>query len=153
MTLKQRLHNILYLSIGEKFNPLVWVFMSITLAWGVAFVFFPTSGSVSDTMIFQLTLEYLPSWIGNMWGWGLLVTVASTLYSLACRELDVAQYPAMAGFILWLYAFVLYASKAMLLSATTVAFPSMMFWAYFYLTIMRFRREYEDEEKFLPLGY
>lgn len=127
----------LYSYRGDKITMLVWVFIFISFVWGASFVVFPHSPGVNNTQIFSLTMQYLPSWFGNLWGWGLLITSVGTSVSFFIKKGRYVQYFALLGFACWMYALGLYGIERMFFTAETVAIPNLVFWAYLYIKTSR----------------
>lgn len=136
---------LIYRRPGKHHNFLMHPFLLMTLSYGIALVFFTHTGPVAGTVLYKLTVAHFGSDVVSLWGASAIaITVINTIGMLV-RKRWLGTWVSIAGFMLWTYAFVLYATGGFWLQVFYAAIPNMMFWAWYYMTIIKYH-DYEDDD-------
>lgn len=119
---------------GLLFNPLMHLFLYITLVFSVAFVFFGHTETVQQSTLFTES----QSTAGNEWVvvWGDvgLLVVGLHITGLLLRTvygLYMLLAAAAGGFYLWLWATVIYIQGDLWFQLTAAAIPNILFWSWY----------------------
>jgi hypothetical protein len=114
-----------------KDAPLVFLFLLTSLSYAVGFTLFGGTEAVGKSSLFK-AMENVDTSIPHLWGAILLVALAFTLGGIYFRRSMVISLAAIAGFMLWLFATLIYALEHNWLTMISVSFTSMCFWAVAY---------------------
>lgn len=134
--LKERLTTTDY---GEQLSihPAVHIFLLLTFTAGVWFTFFGWTAPVQASLLWQVTNVHFVPLVMNGWGVGALLTTVTNTIGITMRRARLHNIAAMCGFMLWLYATVLYSWGALWFHVTVIALPNLAFWAYYYIATKR----------------
>lgn len=134
------LKRLVYRSEGQLFNPLMHIFLFITLVFGVAFGIAPHVFGADQTVLYAQTLINIGHNASSAWGWGLiLVTIGNTVL-LATRIRWLGGIVSCCGFMLWLYALITYMATGYWLGSFAAALPNLLFWAWYYFRVKSYHR-------------
>jgi hypothetical protein len=111
----------------------VHLFLMVTLVAGIWFAFFGWTDIVQASLLWQATNVNLASGVMNVWGYAALAVTALNTYAIGWAKRRLHNAAAMGGFLLWLYAAVLYVTGGYFFHLTVVGIPNMLFWAYYYV--------------------
>lgn len=131
----------IYLDASEKarINPLVWPFFFAITIYGLGFALFPDFYFVNSSSLFQ-SLAGVHDWLPQIWGAAAFISGASALAMVALRRTILGGTAAMFGFLVWLFAAILYAMNGYLLVFLTVSGPNLFFWVYYYIRLKWYLR-------------
>ena len=136
--LKSLLYKATHKPDGEYINPLAHVFFYITFIFGAAFTFFGYTDTVRTAVLYAQSERQFGSWSLSAWGvCAMIVTVWNT-YIIIARKPNSAG--AMLGFMLWLYAVLIYLSGDFYFQILVAAVPNLIFWGWWYIRLRRFFR-------------
>lgn len=116
---------------GDYLNPLMHLFLLITLVFGIAFVFFGDTTSVQASVLYMNSAE----WFGwNQFGLSCLAAMVAHTASFMLRgKWNLYLLPtAMAfGFFAWLYASIIYLDGGFFFQFAVACFPNLLFWVWY----------------------
>lgn len=144
--MRSRLNNLIYVSEDKYINPLIHVFFYVTLAVGMAFVFFPDVTGAVDSRLYELTTVADGSHATSLWGIGALIVTAANFIAYAYRKPWLGPLVSMAGFMLWFYAFWIYASGGFLYGALVTSLPNMVFWAWQFVQVRKYHTRHKTKD-------
>lgn len=131
-------NRLTYLDNGVPYNPLIHLFFFQTLAMGVAYVFFGGTETVMASVLFYESVKTIGGLSVSLWGvCALVLTLANTLAIYLRRGVELT---AFAGFLLWLYAFIIYFAGAFYFQVIAGAIVNLIFWMWFYLRVRKYNR-------------
>lgn len=122
-----------------KINPLIWPFFFAIIVYGMGFALFPDFYFVNSSSLFQ-SLDGVHHWLPRVWGAAGVVAGASALAMVTLRKNFFGATAAMAGFLVWLFAAILYAMNGYLLVFLTVSGPNLYFWVFYYMRLKWYTR-------------
>lgn len=125
---------------GTYFNPLVHIFFYITFVFGFSFTFLNDTENIKNVILFAQSEKSIGYFVISVWGVAaMLITIANT-YSVVNRKFSPA--PALLGFMLWLYAGVIYGMTGFYFQLAVVGVPNLIFWGWYYVQIRAYGRAY-----------
>lgn len=137
------LRSYTHITEDERQNPLQYLFFIITFCYGFAFLFFTGSDPVTATVIYQLSTATFGAIALKVWGFfGLFATIGS-MVGIVVRKTWLGNSVSMAGFLIWLYSAILYASGGFWLQAIVLGVVQMLFWAWWYLLVNGYHRRFK----------
>lgn len=125
---------------GQTLNPLMHVFMFITLVFSVGFLI--GDPSVTTTALYTQTAMVGGSAI-NSWGLVGIVTLILHTTGMLLRSrlgLEMLRLSCFGGFYLWLWASVIYLGAGFYFQFLAAALPNLAFWAWY---AWQWRRRYK----------
>lgn len=125
---------------GELFNPLIYPFLFSTLSYGIGFLFLAGSDAVGLSSL-HVAMYSIATWFPILWGAIAILTIVGGLTFLLFNIPPFGKITGLIGFMLWLFAGVVYALTGGWLTLFSVAMPNMFFWIWQYLSLSLFRRE------------
>ena len=140
MHISRQWHHLTHSARGELFNFLIYPFLLVTFSYGVGFVFFGGTTAVHDSSLY-LAMTHIAPLTPLIWGTIAILVIVVGIYVLLADKPPVGKVTALVGFALWFFAGMCYALTGGWLTLVSVALPSMMFWAWQYFSLSRFRRE------------
>lgn len=131
----------IYLDASEKvrINPLIWPFFFAIIVYGFGFALFPDFYFVNSSSLFQ-SFDSVHHWLPRVWGAAGVIAGVSALAMVALRRTILGGTAAMFGFLVWLFAAILYAMNGYLLVFLTVSGPNLFFWVYYYIRLKWYLR-------------
>lgn len=124
---------------GHRISFLAHLFMFQTLVLGVAFAFFGGTSGAEASVLYTLTQVYLPNFATSLWGLAAVgITVLNTV-AIYFRNYTLARVASMGGFVIWLYAAVIYATGLFWLQMFVPAVVNMAFWGYLFIFVGRMK--------------
>lgn len=125
---------------GHWLNPLMHLFLLITVTFGIAFVFFPGTETVQASILFQESASLF-----GVNQFGLFALISMVAHSLAFwfrgRVGLVCMPIAMvAGYFAWFYASVIYLMSGFVFQFAVSCLPNLGFWCWYALQFNRRRR-------------
>lgn len=127
-----------YLRPGEPHNPLMWPFLIITIALGIAFTFFTGTEPVQASVLYKLTIAHLPDVTASVWGIAALCVSGLQIASNMLRKQWLGRFQTWAGTLLWLYAVMLYGIYGFWLQLFTSGLPNLVFWIWYFFYVRRY---------------
>lgn len=118
---------------GLTLNPLMHVFIFLTLAFSVAFLFFGDTTSVSASILYIETIGVTQSAL-NLWAIIGIATVTSHLTGLLIRGKIgdfLMRITWFGGFYMWLWAAVIYIGAGFWFQLIVAAVPNLLFWTWY----------------------
>jgi len=125
---------------GIKINPLVWPFFIAITVYGLGFLFFTPFDWVSTSSLFQ-SFDSLHHWLPQIWGFFAFLSGVAAFTMVLYRRTFLGGTAAMSGFLVWLFAALLYISNGYYLVAVTVAGVNLYFWVYYYFRLRWYVRQ------------
>lgn len=138
--MKRYIRRLVWRDNDVLINPLSHIFFLITLVMGLAFGAFPDFFHVETTVLFVQTLVSFPDLIANIWGWAMLAVSIANVILLMTRW-RFGQCVAMAGFMGWLYAALVYILAGYWFGLLAVAIPNLLFWVYYFMSISEYHNQ------------
>lgn len=132
----------------QFFNPLLHIFVLKTLAFGLYFTFLGSTEAISETNLYQLTTDYLPSNAGNFWGLCLLLVVFGHILEMEFRGKGFGGWVGILGFMCWLYAGFIYATTGQWFAFTGYVAGDLFFWGWYMVSSNHYRHQLQ--EKLIP---
>lgn len=128
---------LVFVDSAEKIriNPLIWPFFWSTFFYGFGFAVLGNWDGASKSSLYQSFYE-LDQRAPLVWGIIALLTAGTAMTLVLTRYQPLGSISAMLGFLLWLFASIVYVEGNFWLPLFTVAIPNMWFWCFYYL---RFR--------------
>lgn len=122
-----------------KINPLIWPFLFAIIVYGLGFALFPDFYFVNSSSLFQ-SINGVHDWLPVAWGTGAALAGTSALTMVALRRSVFGATAAMLGFLVWLFAAILYLINGYILVLLTVACPNLYFWVFYYMRLKWYDR-------------
>lgn len=143
---KRYARRLIYRTDTHKHNFLMHPFLLMTAAYAVGLTFFQHTAPVQQSILYTLTSSssLIPDSSLSVWGTVALLVTVLNFIGIILRKKALGTGVAMAGFMLWLYSFIVYAMFGFWLQVFFVSIPNMMFWGWYYFSIYRFH-DYEDD--------
>ena len=135
------LRRLVYRKPGQYHNFLMHPFLLMTASYGVALTFFAHTAPVQQSILYSLTVLVLPKVVMSAWGIVALVVTVLNFVGVVVRNKTLGTTVAMLGFMLWFYAFFVYALSGFWVQVFFAAIPNLMFWGWYYYTIHDYHRE------------
>jgi hypothetical protein len=126
----------------QKINPLFYPFLWATFVYGLGFVVFGSFNFVSVSSLFQAFYTIHP-WLPRVWGGFAIVAGAAAMALLLLRHGKWGDIASMFGFLVWLFALIVYALNGFWLVLLTVTVPNLYFWVYYYFKVKWYMRSKE----------
>lgn len=123
------------------FSPFLHVFIIKTMVIGILFTLFGASDNVSSTALFKMTTDYLPSFVGNLWGLVLLSVVVLHVLEMQFRGKNFGAWTAMIGFMAWIYAGIVYLIDHNYFAIVSITGSSIFFYIWYYVSAATYRRQ------------
>lgn len=125
---------LVYIDDAEKIriNPLIWPFFWATYFYGVGFALLGNWSGVSKSSLYQSFYELSPG-APLLWGIAAIAAAVSAMILILYRVQPFGSVAAMFGFMVWLFAGIVYAEGGFWLPLITVAIPNAWFWTFYYL--------------------
>ena len=142
-TLQYLWYNFTHFNKGGRVPPPVHLFFMITALFGVAFVFFSDPLGASQTVLYEETTVNIASWAANIWGSFAILSCLTMVIAFQIRSKRAATAGTMIGFMVWLYALVMYIIGGFFFGVLVAALPNMLFWGWLYFVA---REQYRDEK-------
>lgn len=142
--IKTFIHRFFWKTETEKFNPFLPFLSIINLIIGLIFLFGANISAVNSLILFTVLGNILPvAAAASIWG-GILVLV----FILHCLEMyfrakGFGPYAAMGGFIIWLYAAVIYVGQFAVMGIFAIAAIQLFFWGWYYVSAKVYKRDVE----------
>lgn len=125
-------------------NPLVHIFLYVTLAFGVSFLFFADPTGASSSILYTATNTAFGGIALNLWGAAAIV--ASTVNTIAymVRQKWVGQTACYMGWGVWTFAFIIYIMAGSWFGALVMALPNLLFWTWQFILVGRYHKAYHN---------
>jgi hypothetical protein len=81
------------------------------------------------------------SWLPLVWGIGAFLAGAFALFMVLYRKVAWGETAAMSGFLVWLFAIIVYAINGFYLVLFSVTIPNIFFWCVYYWRIAWYKRQ------------
>lgn len=120
-------------------NPLIYPFLLGTLIYGIGFAFLGDWSGVASSSLYQAMLS-MHSSIPVAWGIGASMASGFAIILLLRRRGWWGGIASITGWMVWLFAAIVYAMEGYWLVFLTVALVYGYFWVYYYLSIKDFQR-------------
>jgi hypothetical protein len=118
-----------------RLNPLIHIFFYITLVNGIFFTFLTGIDSVQQSVLYVHTKQAFGTTPLPFWGvCAILVTVVNTWAIYTRRRRTIAN-SGLAGFAVWLFAFIIYAQDLLWFQMLAGAVPNLAFWTWYYFRV------------------
>lgn len=140
-TMKKYIRRLYMKTDTAPFNPFLHVFVIKTLVIGMLFTFYASNQKIESLTLFQLTNDYLPNQAGNFWGLALILVVIGHVLEMEFRGKGFGRYTAMLGFMLWLYAAVVYLLNGNWFGIIAITATSIFFYAWYYGSSINYQRD------------
>jgi hypothetical protein len=131
--------NLVYRPDGSPINPLAHLFFYITFVFGAAYVFFGDTAPVQASILFIESKSQFNSSVLSIWGVAAIITTMLNTWLIGSENTKNSHWGAMLGFLLWMYAFLVYALGGFWFQLLATAIPNLAFWAWYYFAIIRYR--------------
>lgn len=125
---------------GELFNPLIYPFIVSTLGYGIGFVLFRSTNAVQASSLFA-AMHAINPLLTVLWGALAITVIVVGLYVLVFDKPPIGKANCFVAWLLWLFAFIIYALSGGWLTLITVTFPNLFFWTWQYFSLAEFRRQ------------
>ena len=127
---------------NRKINPLFYPFLFATFVYGFGFLFFGWWSGVESSSLYQ-SFYGLHSILPAIWG---VCATAAGLFAMALllfRHGAYGHVAAQFGWLVWLFAAIVYGIGGYWLPLFTVAVPNAYFWVYYYFKVKQYERDKE----------
>lgn len=125
----------------QRVNPLLYPFLFQTFVYGLGFSTFFWWGGVSSSSLFQAMLA-VHSFIPVVWGgFAVLATLLAVVLFLTRRAGWFGEVASILGFLVWLFAAIIYAMNGFWLVLLTVTGPALFFWTWYYMRVKDLQRK------------
>lgn len=111
-----------------KDAPLVFMFLLTSFAYGIGFALFGSTEAVGASSLFK-AMTAVGEGIPELWGIVAIAVVVAFLLGVALNKKAVSSSASFTGFILWLFATIIYGLEANWLTMVSVGLTSLGFWA------------------------
>lgn len=125
---------------NTKINALIWPFLFCVTMYGIGFTLFPQFSWVNSSSLFQ-SFFMVHDWLPRIWGIGAVLAGGSAISMMLLRKPFLGGTAAMLGFLVWLFAGILYISNGYILVFLTVSVPNMYFWVFYYFRLKWYIRQ------------
>ncbi len=125
-------YNFTHFNKGSRVPPPVHFFFLITFLFGITFIFFSDPLGASQTVLYQETTIHIHEWATNLWGVAAVTTCFMMLLAFQIRSRRCAVWGTWLGFVVWLYAGVMYLIGGYLFGVLVAALPNLLFWGWLY---------------------
>lgn len=127
---------LVYIDEAEKVkvNPLIWPFFACIIVYGLGFAFFGGFDFVSSSSLFQ-SFDSVHTWLPQVWGVAALLSGLAAVTMVLFRKAFLGGAAAMNGFLVWLFAVIVYLLNGYLLVAISVGAVNLYFWVYYYFRL------------------
>jgi hypothetical protein len=140
---------MVYRSEGVKVPFLIYPFLLITFAPGVAFVAFSNTTAVQASVLFTLTSVHLGILGVSLWGTAAMLAVVLALINIVARKRWAGRTAPMLGSMVWIYALIVFGVNHFYFQMFASAIPNLCFWAWHYIRVEGYWRNFlagnEDE--------
>lgn len=135
------LRRLVYVDDKEQklINPLIYPFLFGTLIYGIGFAFLGDWSGVASSSLFQAMYEMHP-YVPVAWGYGGTLASGFAIVLLLKRDGWWGGIASISGWMVWLFAAIVYALEGYWLVFLTVALVYGYFWVYYYLSIKDLQR-------------
>lgn len=114
------------------------VLFFVTFIFGMAFFLPPPIFGVAQATLYQFSVGLHPV-IPMIWGFGMIIATTLNTVGALFNNTIVARVGAMVAFALWGYAAVGYIMADFLLGLLTAALPMVLFWGWYYISIVSYQ--------------
>jgi hypothetical protein len=121
---------------AEFLNPLAQIFFAINLIDGLSFLFFSGSSAV-QSIGFAALAPHLVVPFGVL----LLVVSLLNVALLVTNRFYWGTAAAMLGFLVWVFATVLYLTGGLYLAMLIHPLPQVAFWAWYFFAVKRLKEK------------
>lgn len=125
---------------GELFNPLIYPFLIMTLAYGVGFTVFGKTDAVALSSLFE-AMHQLHPLATLIWGVLAIAVIIVGLYVLVKDKPPVGKANCFVAWLLWFFAGIVYMLTGGWVTLFSVAVPSLWFWTWQYFSLTKFREQ------------
>lgn len=125
---------------GEFFNPLIYPFLIVTLAYGVGFTVFRKTEAVAASSLFE-AMHSIDPVITLIWGVLAVAIILVGMYVLIFDKPPIGKLNCFIAWMLWFFAGVVYVLVGGWLTLFAVVVPSLYFWTWQYFSLAKFRAE------------
>lgn len=122
-----------------KINPLVWPFFIAITIYGLGFLFFTPFDWVASSSLFQ-SFNGVHTWLPQVWGFFAFIAGLASTTMVLFRKSFLGATAAMSGFLVWLFALIMYTLNGYFLVAVTVAGVNLYFWVFYYFRLRWYLR-------------
>lgn len=124
-----------------KINPLFYPFLLATFAYGLGFTAFPWWSGVNSSSLFS-AMSAIQFTLPHLWGiFALLAGIFAMILVLFRRGGWLGETAAMFGFLVWLFAGIVYALGGYWMVFLSVTGPNMYFWGWYYIRVKWYERQ------------
>jgi hypothetical protein len=135
MDVKEVRYRLTHNRDGERLNPLIHIFFYVMLVNGIFFTFFTGFDTVQESVLYQHTRDAFGTLPLPFWGTcAILVTVGNT-WAILYRKVKTISWFALAGFAVWLFAFIIYLQDGLMFQLLAGAVPNLIFWTWYYFRV------------------
>lgn len=131
---------------GRTLNPLMHVFLLITLVTSVAFLFFGHTEPVMTSVLYTNTVG-IGQIAVNHFGVIGITTIALHVIGLLIRGrygIQLMRFAMFGGFYIWLLACIIYIESGFLFQLLIGGIPNLLFWAWY---AWQWRRRYTHQNQ------
>lgn len=135
------LSRLVYVDEKEQklINPLIYPFLMGTLIYGLGFAFLGDWSGVASSSLFKAMYGINPI-VPLVWGSGATLASGSAIVLLLRRRGWWGGIASITGWMVWLFAAIVYGLEGYWMVILTVALVYGYFWVYYYLTIKDLQR-------------
>lgn len=137
---------------GERYNFLIYPFLLSTLSYGIGFALFGSTKAVVKSSL-HVAMTDMITWLPAAWGTMCILVILLGAYLLLFDIPPIARANAMTGFILWCFGAWCYFWDGGYLPLAAVALPNIVFWAWQFISVSRFREEEVKDARKISLKW
>ena len=118
---------------GQNLNPLMHIFIFVTAVFSIAFLFFPVTCGIGQSVLYTQTLA-VSGLAVNHWGIVGIITVSCHFIGLLIRGRvgsNFMRITIFGGFYMWLWASVVYLSGGFIFQFFSMGVSNLLFWGWY----------------------
>lgn len=134
--------NLLFAVDDIPTNPLVHIFMYITLAFGISFALFADPTGASSTILYKLTLAHFDGWATSLWGICAILAAVFNVFAFIYRRKWLGRFASYFGWSVWGFALVIYILGGFWFGALVASLPNLIFWTWQFVQVGKYHNKY-----------
>lgn len=138
------LRNLLFETKDIPRNPLVHIFLYVTLAFGISFMFLADPTGASGTFLYKLTLAQLSPVAISVWGLAAIAAAIVNIIAYMFRQKWIGQTACYFGWAVWAFAFFIYAQGGFWFGALVISLPNLLFWTWQFVHVGRYHKMFHS---------
>lgn len=122
---------------GDPLEVYHYIFMYITIMFGLSFTLFSSVLNADESVLYKATTIHLTENVTSVWGVACLITVSLVILALYFEKYKWVPHAIGGVFSCWLYAIIMYATDQFWFGILVGALPNAFYWAYTYIMVSR----------------